>query len=201
MFRRRWLVKASAAAGFIPLLGLRPAFAVPDKLVRTPRDAEGPFYPVENRDADTPDLLRNMSTPRGKVLHFKGRVVDIETKPQSGLTVDIWHTDPLGQYKHPSDRSTGKRFDDFAYFGKAETDADGAFTFRTYIPGAYGGRPAHIHYIIWDGNERRLTSQIYFKGLDKGTGAVIASDRHDLREATLTLASNGDYETDFRVVI
>jgi len=201
MFQRRWLAKASVAAGFIPLLGLRPAFAVPKKLVRTPRDAEGPFYPVETRDNDTPDLLQDMTTPRGKILHFKGHVLDTAGNPQSSLVVDIWHTDSLGRYKHPSDPSRGERFDDFAYFGKASTDADGAFAFRTYIPGAYSARPAHIHYIIWDGSKRRLTSQVYFKGLDKGSGAIIASERHDLREAKLMSRGDGEYETDFRVVI
>lgn len=177
------------------------ALGAPTKLPKTPRDAEGPFYPRANRDNDTPDLLRDMTTPRGKILHFAGHVMDTDGVPKSGRIVDMWHTDPQGRYLHPYDSTPGERFDDFAYFGKAETDAKGAFKFRTYIPGGYGGRPAHIHYIIWNGEKRELTSQIYFRGLAEGTGAIIKSTRHDLRKTDLTERSDGSFDIDFRVVI
>jgi len=202
--KRRKLLKYS---GLIlgPLALKRDVSAAPQNeslpLTLTPRDAEGPFYPVGDRSQDNENLLRDMSIQRGETLRFAGRVVDTHAKPQSGLTVDIWHTDPEGRYNHPYDGSAGERFDDFAYWGKAVTNADGQFSFRTYVPGTYGGRPSHIHYIVWRGDKRLLTSQVYFKGFDEGSGAAIKSARHDLRQARLIRANATDFATDFRVVI
>ena len=175
-------------------------------LTKTPPDAEGPFYPVGDRSRDNEDLLRNMTTPRGETLRFAGRVVDVQAQPQAGLIIDIWHADPDGRYKHPYDRPSGDRssdegFDGFAYWGKALTNADGQFSFRTYVPGTYGGRPSHIHYIVWKEDKRLLTSQVYFRGFEERSGAVIESARHDLRKTKLVRANATDFATDFRVVV
>ena len=170
-------------------------------LTKTPPDAEGPFYPRGDRSQDSDDLLRDMKAPLGETVRFAGRVVDTQAQPKEGLTIDMWHADPEGRYKHPYDGSKGERLDDFAYWGKAATDANGQFSFRTYIPGGYGGRPAHIHYIVWDGGRRLLTSQVYFRGFEERGGAVIQSTRHDLRKAELFRANATDFATDFRVVI
>jgi len=202
--KRRKVLKLSGLI-LSPLALKSAALAAPQKadlpLTPTPPDAEGPFYPRGDRSKDSEDLLRDMISQRGETLRFGGSVVNTQGQAQSGLIVDIWHTDPEGRYNHPYDGSAGERFDDFAYWGKATTNANGQFTFRTYVPGAYGGRPAHIHYIIWNGETRLLTSQIYFKGFDAGTGAVIKSTRHDLRQAKLIRANATDFATDFRVVI
>ena len=170
-------------------------------LIQTPPDAEGPFYPKGNRANDTPDLLRNVQAAESETLQFMGVVVDVQALPLSGLIVDIWQADPQGRYNHPFDRRESERFPDFAYWGKAVTDTDGRFAFKTYVPGEYGGRPSHIHYIIWEGDKKRLTSQVYFKGFDPRGGAIIANARHDLRETRLTKGDSTDFKTDFRVVI
>ena len=180
-----------------------PAWAGSESLplAKTPRDAEGPFYPTGDRSNDTADLLRNMKTPRGETLQLTGRVLDVQGRVLPGLTIDMWQADTQGRYDHPSDRRGSEPFADFAYWGKAVTDEAGGFAFRTYVPGEYGGRPSHIHYIIWEGDKKRLTSQIYFKGFDPRGGAIIANARHDLREARLTKGETTDVKTDFRVVI
>ncbi len=198
---RRKFLKGSAFA--LAASAAKPVWAEGEvlPLTKTPRDAEGPFYPMGDRSNDSDDLLRHMTTQRGETLKFNGRIVDTQNQPLAGLVVDIWHTDPGGGYKHPYDGTPGERFDDFAYWGKAITNADGQFSFRTYVPGTYGGRPSHIHYIVWEGDTRRLTSQVYFKGFDKAGGAIIASEHHDLRETRLYRANATDFATDFRVVV
>jgi len=199
MKRRKFLGLTGVALGPLALGANTGAETLP--LTKTPRDAEGPFYPKGDRSQDSEDLLRDMSTQHGETLRFAGRVVDVQAKPQSGLIIDIWHTDPEGRYKHPFDRSPGERHENFAYWGKAKTNAQGQFSFRTYVPGTYGGRPSHIHYIVWQGDSRLLTSQVYFKGFDEGTGAAIKSTRHDLRQTRLFRANTTDFATDFRVVV
>lgn len=170
-------------------------------LTKTPRDAEGPFYPRGDRSNDTSDLLRDMTTPRGETLNLQGQIVNTQAQPQANLIMDIWQTDPEGRYKHPYDSSVGDRHTDFAYWGKAVTDSQGQFTFRTYVPGDYGGRPAHIHYIVWQGRKRLLTSQIYFKGFAERSGPVVKSGRPDLRKAELLRADATDFAIDFRIVV
>ena len=199
MKRRKFLGLSGLALGPLAFVGKASGETLP--LPRTPHDAEGPFYPVGDRSHDSEDLLRDMTTQRGETLRFGGRVVDMQGQPQEGLIIDIWHTDPEGRYKHPYDRSSDGGFDDFAYWGKATTNAEGAFSFRTYVPGTYGGRPSHIHYIVWRADKRLLTSQVYFRGFEERSGAVIKSARHDLRKTKLFRANATDFATDFRVVV
>ena len=198
--KRRFLKGSGVMLGAI-VTGL-PSWAEETlPLTKTPPDAEGPFYPKGERSQDTANLLRHMTEVHGETLQFTGAIVDVQGQPLSGLTVDMWQADPMGRYDHPFDRKEGERYAGFAYWGKAVSDAAGRFEFNTYVPGDYGFRPAHIHYIIWEGDKKRLTSQIYFKGFDTRGGAIIANPRHDLREARLRRGDTTDFKTDFRVVI
>ena len=73
-------------------------------------------------------------------------------------------------------------------------DERGAFEFYTLVPGYYGGRPAHIHYKIWRGDNQVLTSQIYFRqrGGTKG--------KSQLRTGTTQIVSlDKGTDTDFRI--
>ena len=199
MKRRKFIGLTGLALGPLALGAATKEQQLP--LTKTPADAEGPFYPRGDRSQDSEDLLRNMTTPHGETLRFAGQVVDTNAQPQSGLILDVWQTDPEGRYMHPYDSSPGKRHDDFAYWGKAVTDAQGQFSFRTYVPGPYGGRPAHIHYIVWKDGQRLLTSQVYFRGFEERSGGAIKSSRHDLRKAELMRADATDFAIDFRVVV
>ncbi len=199
LIQRRKFLALTGLGLTAPVMAKAQSASLP--LTPTPRDAEGPFYPRGDRSNDTEDLLRDMTVQRGETLRFAGQVLSTQGEPRAGLIMDIWHTDPEGRYDHPWDSSPGERYEDFAYWGKAFTNADGQFSFRTYIPGTYGGRPAHIHYIVWDGGQRLLTSQVYFKGFEARSGGAIKSSRHDLRKAELMRADATDFATNFRVVI
>ncbi len=159
---KRRIFLRSAAAG---TLGAYAWPTLAASYERTPRDYEGPYYPVEPREirhvlVDDAVARRQFS---GHYLHFSGEVVTPAGEPHDGVTVDIWHTDPDGRYKHPRDRSSGERYAEFAYFGMTPTDRNGAFEFFTLMPGRYGWRPAHIHFKVWRGSEHLLTSQLYFQ--------------------------------------
>lgn len=193
--KRRRFLQSAAAAG-LSVIPLGRALGADETLRRTPRDYEGPYYPVGPRN-HTNELI--IGEPREKILTLRGQVVDIHGDPYKGVLVDIWHTDPLGRYKHPKDSSAGERWDDFLYWGEARSDEDGGFEFRTYIPGAYGRRPAHIHYKVWQGDERLLTSQIYFKELGGARDASRSSSLSDLQ--TVTLAPNSDGLKSFLQVV
>lgn len=88
------------------------------------------------------------------LLLFFGSVVDTQGKPLDGARVQFWHTDSDGRYNHPSDIPAGTQLqylDVFSYMGTSVCDENGEFSFRTYRPGKYAGRPiTHIHFKVWD---------------------------------------------------
>ena len=167
---RRKLVRTAVAAGVLTATAPLKAAELP----KTPRDYTGPFYPRGPRNR-TNDLI--MGNPRTDVLNLTGRVLTPTGTPHTGVVVDIWHADPNGRYKHPRDRAQDELLEEFLYWGESTTNASGAFTFRTYVPGRYAARPAqHIHYKVWtEDREPLLTSQIYFTQLG-GAGRYARSD-------------------------
>ena len=193
--KRRRFVKSTIAAGLLssPLAAL----GAEDVLAKTPRDAEGPFYPVGPRNK-TNNLI--LGEPRDDVHFFRGNVMNTFGEPLRGVLVDIWHTDRLGRYRHPEDSTQGERWDDFLYWGEAFTDDDGAFEFRTYVPAAYGRRPAHIHYKIWQNRKRILTSQVYFRNHEDSRNTSRLKRKSDLQIVTLE-PIDGGISSHIRVVI
>ena len=196
IMKRRDFVNSAIVTG-LASTPLGNAIASQGTLPRTPGDYEGPYYPVGERHRTT-DLL--VGEPRETVLHFRGEVVDVHGDPHAGVLVDIWHADPLGRYDHPRDRSPGERWEEFLYWGEAATDNDGKFEFRTYVPGEYGRRPAHIHYKVWRDRTHLLTSQVYFSQLGGARDAARSKSNSDLQTVDLEPSGNA-VSCHLRVVI
>ena len=154
----------AAALVFAPVVwrGAR-AQAVPNRIA-TPRQTEGPFYPVElPRDSDY-DLLKNGSASygRGQPAWVDGSVTDLAGKPLAGAQVEIWQCDEAGHYHHPGD---GGRADPACQgFGRVTVGADGRYRFRTIRPVAYSGRTPHIHFKVKLEGRELLTTQMYVEG-------------------------------------
>lgn len=111
--------------------------------------------------------LASFSAPvqaAGDVLVLTGQVLDTRGEPIPEARVEIWQTDASGVYDHPGDSGTASRDPDFQFYGSSPVDEQGYYRFRTIVPGAYGGRPPHIHVKIFRGNEELLTTQFYFAG-------------------------------------
>lgn len=159
--RRDLLVAGLGLAG---LLGARPLLAA--EAVLTPRQAAGPFYPVElPLDSDN-DLVRVAGRSRpaeGIVTHIFGEVLDRGGRPLRGARVEIWQCDARGRYHHPADRG-GRADPDFQGFGAMTTGTDAAFRFRTIRPVAYPGRAPHIHFAIRASGMAPFTTQMYMEG-------------------------------------
>ncbi|MEZ4429765.1 MAG: hypothetical protein R3A51_18970 [Nannocystaceae bacterium] len=88
--------------------------------------------------------------------------------PVAGAVVEIWHTQRTGVYSGVTPSGAFCYGDDpeaesHLYFrGTQTSDADGRVDFDTCFPGWYGGRAIHIHFRIYLGGERYLTSQLFF---------------------------------------
>ena len=167
-------------------------------LARTPRDYEGPFYPVGSRNR-TNDLI--VSDAHAGVLNFSGQVVNTQGEPLANCLFDFWQADPLGRYKHPNDRSAGEGWDDFLYWGEAVTDSEGRFGFRTYVPGDYGSRPPHIHFKVWFEEKALLTSQMYFAELGGARGASLSRDADQGQTVNLHDDSDNSVRGSLQIVV
>jgi protocatechuate 3,4-dioxygenase, beta subunit len=142
------------------------------KLQPTPQDVEGPFYPVAwNGDVDA-DLVSfdNKTYANGEALALSGRVLSVDGVAIANANVEIWQADETGKYRHPSDDGEGPAKRGFQGYGRARTDGEGGYSFRTIKPKLYGGRPAHVHFRVIAPRFVTLTTQMYFAGENKEGG-------------------------------
>lgn len=132
----------------------------------TPQQIEGPFYPEQDQlDKDT-DLTQGESAA-GEIIMIDGIVMDEACNPIKGALVEIWQACHTGRYNHAADPNTAALDPNFQYWGQAITDENGAYRFKTVIPGAYPAgpgwvRPPHIHYKVARLGYHELTTQLYF---------------------------------------
>ncbi|MFT5139526.1 MAG: protocatechuate 3,4-dioxygenase beta subunit [Lysobacterales bacterium] len=171
---RRALAKQIASiVGGISIFG--PALA--QKLLSTPAQVEGPFYPpgqLAETDVDLTMLEGHTESATGDVILVRGRVTDTDGNPLSGAQVDIWQANHVGRYSHPEDPNPAPLDPNFQGIGITHTDAEGMYGFKTIIPAAYplkflaegndGWRARHIHFKVAHENASSLTTQMYFEG-------------------------------------
>jgi protocatechuate 3,4-dioxygenase, beta subunit len=165
------LSKSLAGVGAIGVMGSSTAWA---QLCggKTPKQPEGPFYPVKNqqdKDEDLTYVNGNSTSAEGQIIIVSGIVTDQNCKPVAGALVEIWQACKSGKYNHPQDPNTAPLDPNFQYWGKSITKDDGSYQFKTIIPGAYPAdrdwiRPPHIHYKVSKLGYIELITQMYFKG-------------------------------------
>jgi len=163
--RRRFVLGGLAAAGasIVPL----SAPWSETGLVATPRQTAGPFYPTKlppDIDNDLVVLRGSAARAEGIVTHVMGRVLGIDGRPIPNATVEIWQCDARGRYLHPGDTGGRPRDRAFQGYGRAVSDADGAYRFRTIKPVPYPGRTPHIHFAVEAPGRRELVTQMYVAG-------------------------------------
>ncbi len=158
-------VLGGLAVGTAAALWTPGAFA--QALVATPRQTEGPFYPVSlplDSDNDLVIVSDRLTPAVGEITHLRGRVVDLQGSPVRNATVEIWQVDAHGAYLHPRTSNLDRRDAGFQGFGRFETASDGEYYFRTIKPVPYPGRTPHIHVKVKRGDRDLLTTQCYVRG-------------------------------------
>lgn len=123
-----------------------------------------------------------------RVIHpllFQGTLLNQHGNAVKDARIQLWQTDPDGNYLHPNPRATVNSSPDpdhasvvsnFQYFGTDATDPSGNFEFLSYRPGIYPNRPySHFHFMVWLGSDPgvgfagngqegpALVTQFYFK--------------------------------------
>ncbi len=135
----------------------------------TPKDVEGPYYPVDWSGELDFDLttFRGKAYAAGTPLELVGVARNVRGEVLQNARVEIWQADATGKYRHPNDDGEGPALRGFQGFGFATTDSSGRYRFLTIKPAIYTGRPAHIHLRVKAQNYTTLTTQIYFAGENK----------------------------------
>lgn len=132
----------------------------------TPQLTTGPFYPLSRTTDQDWDLTRvagGNDIARGVIMELRGRVTTEGGKPVAGARLDVWQTNGLGRYHHPSDES-GLPYDpNFQGSAVIRADANGEYRLRTVIPLPYERRQRHIHFDV-RGEKRMLITQMFFPG-------------------------------------
>jgi protocatechuate 3,4-dioxygenase, alpha subunit len=119
------------------------------RLVPTAEMTLGPFFPREFA-AGANDLAAGA---QGEAIEITGRVVQADGRPLDNLLLEIWQADPQGRFDNP----------DFLGWGRAATNAEGVYSFRTIKPGASPGRAPHINLLLlYSGLMRQLHTVMFF---------------------------------------
>lgn len=197
------------------MLAAVPAALLPNivhaALQSTPSAAEGPFYPVALPNDHDNDLVRvagRVTEAGGEILDLRGSLTDVAGAPIANGLIEIWQCDVNGVYLHP--RSPGfDAFDQgFQGFGRAVTDGEGQFSFRTIVPAPYPGRTPHIHLKAYVGDREVLTTQYYLVDhpLNATDGLFNAMSPADQTRQSMTLSSaptgnSAAYQTEIEVVV
>jgi len=137
------------------------------RLLATPAQSAGPFYPVELPLDDDNDLTRvagRDGVAAGQHSELTGRVLDLNGRPVTDARIEIWQCDANGRYLHPGDRGRAARDENFQGHGHTSTDAAGRYRFRTIRPMPYPGRTPHIHMAVLAPQTPTLVTQLYVQG-------------------------------------
>lgn len=136
-------------------------------MITSPYCTIGPFFPYDFVDG-LEDLTHfDGIQARGSHITLSGRVLEQGGKPTKNTILEIWQPDASGIFRHPLDPRAAEADPGFRGWGRARTDAQGNYRFRTVLPGSYTEgscvRCPHLDVMILAiGLTRRLVTTIFF---------------------------------------
>lgn len=168
----------TAGLGFDRLIDIRldEADEKAGRAAGTPRAIEGPLF-VAGAPTTQVETRLDEGEPKGEIFVMEGQVLDTDGKPVANAMMDVWHANEVGGYSH---FFLGMK--PYELRRRIETDAQGNYRFRSYLPpgygippnsptaelfealGRHGKRPAHIHFLVVAPGLRTLTTQINIPG-------------------------------------
>ena len=141
------------------------------RLLPTSQHTIGPFFPrtfFQPGDNDLTVVAHGAApTRRGETILLRGRVRRAEGLPCLNQILEAWQADAGGRFHHPLDPERHLADPDFLGWGRAWTDEDGHYEFRTVMPGGYaeasGRRAPHVNLTVMGaGLMRRVQTTMFF---------------------------------------
>jgi protocatechuate 3,4-dioxygenase alpha subunit len=144
----------------------------------------------------------------GDVIEISGAVIDGAGQPIADAMIEIWQANAAGRYAAPQDARTELPLDaDFIGFGRASTDAEGVYRFRTIRPGRVPGpgntlQSPHIGVSVFGrGLLKRLATRLYFPDAPENEYDPILTLVPPERRATLIAKSDGAQKYRFDIIL
>ncbi|HUQ73966.1 MAG TPA: hypothetical protein VM183_04505 [Burkholderiales bacterium] len=117
-------------------------------LIPTGEMTLGPFFPREFAQG-----AHDLSAGATEAIEITGRITQLDGKPLDNVVLELWQADGKGRFDNP----------DFFGWGRAATNAQGIYRFRTIKPGAYEGRAPHVNLLLlYSGLMRQLQTVMFF---------------------------------------
>jgi protocatechuate 3,4-dioxygenase alpha subunit len=130
------------------------------RLVPTAEMTLGPFFPREFAQG-----LNDLAAGAPDAIEIAGRVTELDGVPLDNAVLEIWQADAAGRFDNPA----------FPGWGRAATDAQGNYVFRTVMPGAPAGRAPHVNFLVlYSGLMRHLQTTLFFSDAADPVLAVVA---------------------------
>jgi protocatechuate 3,4-dioxygenase, beta subunit len=136
-------------------------------------EVTGPVFGHDDIKPGDADLTNQHSgEPLGERIFVSGRVLDENGRALPNTLVELWQANAAGRYAHRVDAHDAPLDPNFSGAGRALTDSEGRYRFKTIRPGEYpwrnhynAWRPAHIHFSLFgEAFAMRLVTQMYFPG-------------------------------------
>lgn len=129
----------------------------------------GPFFPGDFVKGCEDLTNFQGKQAQGQHIVLTGRVLEEGNRPILNAIIEIWQPDANGVFRHPLDPRVHQADPGFFGWGRARTDAEGMYAFRTVMPGAsrsyaqHEPRCPHLNLMILAiGLTRRLVTTVFF---------------------------------------
>ncbi|WP_294354107.1 protocatechuate 3,4-dioxygenase subunit alpha [uncultured Sphingomonas sp.] len=138
------------------------------------------------------NLSSPSGVPEGTVIELTGRVIDGAGDGVPDAMIEIWQANAAGRYRSHDDARDDVPLDPhFVGFGRASTDDEGRYRFRTIMPGRVPGpgnslQAPHIALSIFGrGLIKRLATRVYFDGAAGNEDDLVLAQVPAARRRTL----------------
>jgi protocatechuate 3,4-dioxygenase, alpha subunit len=141
------------------------------RLVPTGEMTLGPFFPREFAQGANDLTSVEGKKAAGEAIEITGRVVQADGKALDNVVLEIWQADAQGRFDNP----------DFFGWGRAATNQDGIYSFKSMKPGACPGRAPHVNFLVlYSGLMRALHTVMFFDDAKDPVLDAVAQERQSL---------------------
>ena len=157
------------------------------RLVPTGEMTLGPFFPREFAQGANDLTGVEGRKAKGEVIEITGSVLQADGRALDNVVLEIWQADAQGRFDNP----------EFFGWGRAATDQDGVYVFRTVKPGACEGRAPHVNFLVlYSGLMRALHTTMFF---DASKDPVLDAVPSQLRGRLIAKRQGTGYRFDIRL--
>ena len=157
------------------------------RLVPTGEMTLGPFFPREFAQGANDLTSVDGKKAAGEAIEITGRVVQADGRALDNVVLEIWQADAQGRFDNP----------DFFGWGRAATDQNGIYSFKTIKPGACKGRAPHVNFLVlYSGLMRALHTAMFFDG---SKDPVLDAVDPAVRKRLVATRTSNSYRFDIRL--